>query len=52
MVKEPTLTSDRDSRGHPSEEWHTCPYQADVNGDETTECLCCLACEQECLADI
>lgn len=31
---------------------HSCPYKSDVDGDDTTLCNCCEACEQMCADDI
>lgn len=36
----------------PTESAHSCPYQADVNGNHEEECHCCEDCESECSADI
>ena len=34
-----------------SEELHTCPYKAEINGDYE-ECNCCEDCEKECADDV
>ncbi len=32
--------------------YHTCPYQEDVNNDSDYQCTCCKDCEYECAMDI
>lgn len=34
--------------GDPSEHYHQCPYQAEINNDSIYECCCCDVCHQEC----
>ena len=34
------------------EELHACPYDADVNDDDTPTCPCCEECQEECADDI
>jgi len=29
-------------------EEHTCPFQAEINGDEEFKCNCCEDCTEEC----
>ena len=36
----------------PSGEIHPCPYNSDVNNDDSDVCFCCEACQQECADDI
>lgn len=31
---------------------HECPYNADINGDDTPVCNCCDKCAEECAMDI
>jgi hypothetical protein len=38
--------------GQPGEPDHTCPYQEEINGDSTSMCNCCAACQQECAWDV
>jgi hypothetical protein len=33
-------------------ELHSCPYQADINNDDTPCCNCCPYCEDQCAWDI
>lgn len=33
-------------------EYHTCPYEEEINGDDKTECNCCTDCEHECCMEI
>lgn len=35
-----------------AEPLHTCPYKADIHGDEKTLCDCCDACRQECADNV
>jgi hypothetical protein len=31
---------------------HTCPFRAEINDDNETECSCCEDCTHECAMDI
>ena len=31
---------------------HTCPYDADINDDDDSECNCCKACTEDCAHDV
>jgi hypothetical protein len=31
---------------------HRCPFQADVNNDDSLHCTCCDSCQYECAMDI
>lgn len=31
---------------------HMCPYKEDIGGDSESLCTCCVACEEQCRADI
>jgi len=33
---------------HPAQEIHACPYQREINEDDSLTCICCVECEQEC----
>lgn len=33
-------------------EWHTCPYNEEINEDYETQCNCCEECMSECADDI
>ena len=33
-------------------ELHSCPYQADINNDDSEHCNCCNDCSHECAMDI
>ena len=35
-----------------TKELHPCPYNADVNNDDTPICTCCENCQHECSMDI
>jgi hypothetical protein len=37
-----------------NEAWpaHICPYEQDINDDDTTLCNCCVDCHNECCRDI
>ncbi len=35
-----------------SYEFHICPYQLEINGDDSESCDCCEECEQQCRDDI
>jgi len=37
---------------HPASEPHPCPYQSDINGDDTALCKCCVNCQNNCADDI
>lgn len=37
----------------PAQERHECPFQAEINGEESADyCNCCDDCRQNCLMDI
>ena len=36
----------------PAEELHACPFDSDVNNDDTPTCTCCDRCQNECAMDI
>lgn len=38
--------------GKPGLDMHSCPYDADINGDITPKCNCCERCSTECGNDI
>lgn len=35
-----------------TEELQPCPYNCDINNDDTPVCNCCADCTQECMNDI
>jgi hypothetical protein len=37
---------------NPAVDPHICPYAADVNNDNESECTCCDECAHECAMDI
>ena len=37
---------------NPAEPIHACPYNADINNDDSEICKCCSDCCQECANDI
>jgi hypothetical protein len=39
-------------RNNGTEELHECPYNADINNDDTPCCNCCDECCHECSMDI
>lgn len=39
-------------KSKPAEEPHVCPYKQDIDGDSTTLCRCCTACNNECASDV
>lgn len=40
-------------QGHTlTEEYHTCPFEEDVNNDAQFKCMCCDECEHQCAMDI
>jgi hypothetical protein len=38
----------REGCAHERREPHTCPYKSEIEGDKTTLCTCCEACEENC----
>ena len=36
----------------PSDDYHTCPFQEDVNKDSDYQCNCCEDCEYQCARDV
>lgn len=47
MRDDPNCTCSDDSY-----DFHTCPFQEDVNDDSEYTCNCCSHCEHECAMDI
>ena len=37
---------------NPKTEWHSCPFNEEINGDNSLVCQCCAECEHECCMDI
>jgi len=35
-----------------TEEIHSCPYNEDINNDDSDCCYCCEGCQHECAMDI
>jgi hypothetical protein len=38
--------------GNGTEELHPCPYNSDINGDDTPCCNCCQNCCEDCAMDV
>lgn len=38
--------------GEPGAPDHTCPYDADVNNNDDSECNCCKGCTDDCAMDV
>jgi len=32
-------------------EWHSCPYDEDINDDHSLKCRCCSDCQHQCAQD-
>jgi hypothetical protein len=38
---------------HGKSEWHSCPYESDMHGnDDSRYCRCCSSCEHDCAQSI
>ncbi len=51
VKKEPIEKCHKCEKGKAQED-HTCPYQSDVNNDDTFTCTCCEDCTHDCAMDI
>lgn len=35
-----------------AEDYHTCPYEEDINKDDKFLCNCCKGCQEQCVQEI